>query len=275
MSQDESGGGADEKPATPAIPEAQDAELWEAETPDGVVRKVTLDQLNDAFLAGRVDGTTRVRAPGTAEWTSLEQLLAETPPPQSAPAVLPAPRVPSIRPRAPSLRPPEVYGRRPRPVLGPAITVFGVLLWAFVVMGEFTTSWNSGAPLEEGTAIVLVVLATLTAWVFAMQGSTRVRPAHGTPRLIGRSLLVGLVAFLLWCLFVVMAAAVGKASSKSPDVAIASFLIVVAALAARAGPRLTTRERPPPTRARRAGGAVLWIGVAMVTLGACVEMVRE
>jgi len=275
MSQDESGGGADEKPATPEVPEAEDPRLWEAETPDGMVRKVTLDQLNDAFLAGRVDGTTRVRGPGAAEWTSLEHLLAETPAPASATPVLPAPPAPSTRPRAPSLRPPEVYGRRPRPVLGPALTVFGVLLWSFVVMGEFTTSWNSGAPLEEGTAIVLVVLATLTAWVFAMQGSTRGRPAQGTPRLIARSALVGLVAFLLWGLFVVMAAAIGKASSKSPDVAIASFLIVVAALAARAGPRLTTRERPPLTRARRAGSAVLWIGGAMVTLGACVEMVRE
>ena len=73
-------------------------------------------------------------------------------------------------------------------------------------------------------------------------------------------------------LCVVLAAAIGKASSKSPDVRSPGFLIVIAVLAARAGPRLTTRERTQATRARRAGGAVLWIGVAVVTLGACVEM---
>src|SRR5689334_7425060 len=51
--------------------------------------------------------------------------------------------------------------RRPWPVMGSALNVFGVLLWSFVVFGQFTTSWMSGAPLAEGTATLFVFFATL------------------------------------------------------------------------------------------------------------------
>jgi hypothetical protein len=168
--------------------------------------------------------------------------------------------------------------RLPRPVLGPALTVFGVLLWAFVSFGQFTTSWFSGAPLDEGTAIAFVTLATLSALFFATQKSRRALPVEGTRGFVVRAARIGIVALLFWGLVILVATVIGSASmGRSADVPIVSSLWVVAAAAVVAGPRLTLPlpQRPLVTPARSLGIGALWFGAAALTLGACVELLNQ
>jgi hypothetical protein len=143
------------------------------------------------------------------------------------------------------------------------------------VIGAFTTSWVSGgAPLREGIAFELVALAVLVAWFLAVRRSRSV-PMHGTRGVIMRSALVGLVAFALWGLIVVLATLMGNASAKNVDGIVMACLRIVAGVAAFAGHRLTRHPRPVATRARRTAIVFAWMGVAMLTLWACVVMGQE
>jgi hypothetical protein len=165
--------------------------------------------------------------------------------------------------------------KRPRPVLGPALTLFAAVQWAFVVIGTFTTSWVSGgAPLAEVVAIVLVALATAAAWAHAVWRSRSV-PVQGFRGLIRRTVGVGALAFGMWGLLVTLATLAGKASAANLDACISAGLLFAAAVAAMAGHRLTLPVRQERTRARRVAVAAFWIGVAVVTLGACAEIVGE
>jgi hypothetical protein len=165
--------------------------------------------------------------------------------------------------------------KRPRPVLGPALILFAALLWAFVVIGTFTTSWLSGgAPLGEGVAIALTALATAGAWVHAVRRSRSV-PVQGLRGLMGRSAAVGLLAFVMVGALLALATQVGKASSANVDAYVTMCLLAVVALAALAGHRLATPVRPERTPGRRLAIVAFWVGVAAVTLGACAEIVGE
>jgi hypothetical protein len=72
-------------------------DLWYVKTPDGDVHRVTLDQLDEAFQAGRIDGKAMCLAAGATKWQSLSELAGlDEAAPTAAP---PAPMMPS------SLRP--------------------------------------------------------------------------------------------------------------------------------------------------------------------------
>ncbi|MGH7297429.1 MAG: hypothetical protein ACRELB_21010 [Polyangiaceae bacterium] len=70
-----------------------DENLWYVKTPDGDVHRVTLDQLDEAFQAGRIDENVMVLASGSTKWAKLGELAGlDTPVP-------PAPAMPnSLRP---------------------------------------------------------------------------------------------------------------------------------------------------------------------------------
>jgi len=296
MSEGGARGGQEGEEAAAALPPTPNEEapqlLWHVQTPDGVTRKVTLDQLNDAFQAGRVDATLRVRAPGAAKWSTLGELASlkedapaeATPAPASAPAPrpppAPAPPVPAapvpVVEAAPAPSPDiDLRVKRPRPVMGPALTLLGVLLWAFVVIGTFTTSWLSGgAPLGEGAAKGLVAVVVLVAWTLAVRRSRSV-PMRGRRGLITRSAAVGLLALALWGSLVSLTTVVGKASTANVDPFVTAFLLIAAAVAVFSGHRMTMAVRSERTRGRRLAVVALWVGVAVVTLGACAEIVGE
>ena len=247
---------------------------WQAETKAGIVYEVTLEQLNEAFQAGRVDLTLRVRAPGSDSWATLGEHLAATEDPSPAPPVAPPLAVPEalVFDLTPIAKP-------PRPVLGPALIVFGASTWAYVVMGTFTTTWSSGGgvPLAPGTASTLVALVTIGAWVLAIWRSRSV-PTPGTRTFVVRSVRVALLALAFWIVSWLAAVVAGNTSSANLDAFIAAVLLSVAAVAVGAGYRFLVPVGVPrgsPTRARRFAVVAAWVGVAAITLGACAELVAE
>ncbi len=76
-----------------------DDNLWYVKTPDGDVHRVTLDQLDEAFQAGRIDENVMVLAAGATKWAKLGELAGLDEPAQKAPAASPyTPMPPSLRP---------------------------------------------------------------------------------------------------------------------------------------------------------------------------------
>ena len=75
-----------------------DENLWYVKTPDGDVHRVTLDQLDEAFQAGRIDENVMVLAAGESKWAKLGDLagLDSTPPPP--PTAMPFAMPSSLRP---------------------------------------------------------------------------------------------------------------------------------------------------------------------------------
>ena len=76
--------------------------------------------------------------------------------------------------------------RPPRPIIGFCLAVYGVLLWSFVVAGQFATSWITVRPAGQGTAAFLVIVATGAAWGFALQRSRNALPSATMGRFIWR-----------------------------------------------------------------------------------------
>jgi hypothetical protein len=67
-----------------------DENLWYVKTEDGDVHRVTLDQLDEAFQAGRIDENVMVLAAGAQKWAKLSDLAGlDEPATAPAPSVLP------------------------------------------------------------------------------------------------------------------------------------------------------------------------------------------
>jgi hypothetical protein len=65
-----------------------DDNLWYVKTPDGDVHRVSLDQLDEAFQAGRIDENVMVLAAGATKWAKLGELAGldtPVPPPPAMP----------------------------------------------------------------------------------------------------------------------------------------------------------------------------------------------
>lgn len=77
-----------------------DENLWYVKTADGDVHRVTLDQLDEAFQAGRIDENVMVLAAGATKWAKLGELagLDEPAKPAATPIAFAPPMPNSLRP---------------------------------------------------------------------------------------------------------------------------------------------------------------------------------
>jgi hypothetical protein len=153
--------------------------------------------------------------------------------------------------------------------------VFGVLLWSFLVFGQYTTSWLPGsAPLAEGAAVLFVLVATTAALVLAVRRSFAA-PAPDRQAIAARVINIGVAAFGLWFATVFVAFVIGRASGTNLDMLITTVLLLASCVAVIQGRRMTlpAREmRPLATPRERMFGVLLWVGAVAMTLGACGEL---
>jgi hypothetical protein len=187
-------------------------------------------------------------------------------PPATSPYRVPEPPAQSVE----LAEMPAFRGPRARPIAGPALALFAVLLWSFVVAGQLTTSWMSGGPLPQSFAIALVVIATFAAWIGAVRRSRHVAPPRSAVRLVGRAIAIGLLAFGLWCFAIFVAILLGG-TSRDRDFLIALFLVVLATVAAILGPRWAG-PTPESTHRARFARTTAWVFGTILTLVAGAEL---
>jgi hypothetical protein len=193
---------------------------------------------------------------------------------------IPAPTPPSAPYRSPVQEATPSPAPLPRewPVLGLSLWVFGVAMWAFVVMGQLATSYGPGKQgflLGEGTAGLFVFGATVGAWGVGLRQSLASTPAQSTSRAVGRALGVAAIAFLLWGLVTIFAAAFGESTHVNLDGKITVTLALVAGGAAFAGRRMAGLHRQHRTPRDRTVGRVLWIGAALLSIVALAEVIAS
>jgi hypothetical protein len=148
-------------------------------------------------------------------------------------------------------------------------------LWAFVVAGQFTTSWSFGRPLGGDTATFLVMIATFTAWLASLRRSHVAVPPRTTGRFVWRAIGIGVLALLLFLVTVVAATALGGISSGNHDLLIALVLLLISLFTAIAGPRMTTPSAPSSTHGQRVARVLMWIACALLTLVAGADLAAQ
>ncbi len=157
-----------------------------------------------------------------------------------------------------------VQARPSRPLLGPSLWVAGVLLWAYVVMGIFTTTrlpfTAKRLPMPEETALVLVIAAYATAGVLAVRRSLAVADGESGRR--AGVIAAGAIGF--WMLFVF--AAMVLAMLGFPEGLVSFFLILWSGFAVWRGRRLTNRSTLPDPGENRVVTIAMWIGAVVASL---------
>jgi hypothetical protein len=185
-----------------------------------------------------------------------------------APYRVPAPPVEPPEPEVFSFAPP----RKPRPIIGPALSTFAIVLWTFVVVGQFTTSWPLGTPISQGAAAVLLVGMTFLAWAVSLRRSRVVLPPRSIVHFVGRGLGIAALAWILFVVTLVAATAAGEMSSRNHDMLIALVLLFLSLGAAIAGPKVTSPAPPERTHRERSMLAMLWIAGTLLTLVTAVDL---
>ena len=200
--------------------------------------------------------------------------MSEEPKPQPQTPEVVAEPTPSPPTSTPYRTPPETLPvAAPRPltratIWGPSLLVFGVWLWAFVVMGELVTSYAPGGHsmlLGEATAVTFMLFVGIGAWAFALGRSLRSAPASGLAGSLSRALGLGAVSFLLWCGALIVAVIVGHVITADGFVVV--LLLALAAGAFFYGERLSASGAGPSFVVLR---RALWGGVGVVTFAALI-----
>jgi hypothetical protein len=161
--------------------------------------------------------------------------------------------------------------RAPWPVVGPALSGFGVMLWSFVVAGQFTTSWSAGRPLDQGIAVGAVVFATVVAWVLGLRRSRAVAPS-ATGWFFARAVAVVVSTFVLFVVAVVVTTAVAGTSSRNHDFLVGFLLVAIAFVSVLLGARLTSPERPERSHGQRFAQVALWVACGLLSFVAGADL---
>jgi hypothetical protein len=167
-------------------------------------------------------------------------------------------------PETPSL---PVTARRPS-LLAAGVFVFGVLLWAFVVMGELTTSYGPGKRsmlMSEALAFVLVLVAAAAAWWVALSRSVEVAPPAGAFGTYVRGAVIAGLALALWLITLFCAIALAGGGSRSLDGPITMMLLIVSLAAALGGRRLAGLHVPAPAGGARILVRLVWVAASLLT----------
>ncbi len=154
---------------------------------------------------------------------------------------------------------------RLRPIFGPSIWTFGALLWAYVVLGEYTTAGFIG----EAIAGALLILVAAVSWTIAVRRSLATPPRRFG--VLGRTLFPGAIALLLSIFCALFMNFVGESSHQNPDVPMTLAFMVLGMLAFFGGKRLTgSVDKQPLTKTY---AHLPLIGAILVSLGAVLHLI--
>jgi len=166
---------------------------------------------------------------------------------------------------------PWVPQKRPRPILGATLGVFGATLWAFVVVGQLTTSWSFGKPMSQGFALTSVALVYFTAWATFFRLGERAAPPKTPTFAVARALAVGAAGLFAFAVALLASAIAGEIAGRTHPLVFPALLVGIAVGAVIAARRLV---HPTATAGRRRiPRALAWAAAILVTLVTFVDIV--
>jgi len=153
----------------------------------------------------------------------------------------------------------------PRPIIGTSVWTFGAMLWAYVVLGEYTTAGFIG----EAVAGPILILVAAVSWAIAVRRSLVTPPRRFG--ILGRALVPGAIALLLLTFCALFMNFVGESSHQNQDVPMTLAFMVLGMLAFFGGQRLTgsvDKQSLTKTYAH-----LPLIGAILVSLGAVLHLI--
>jgi len=173
------------------------------------------------------------------------------PPPVEPPPFAPPPNPPppfAPVPNAPHLFTEQFRPRRGRPVLGGSLWVFGAVLWAYVVMGEWVLRFD----LPEAWGALVVIASYGVAWFSSVE--------HFTNRADRwRKLAPGAAGLALFVILILLVTLLFGTSRQHVIGAVTILLWFFAAAFYILGRRVSARPRVVRQRGRLAATIVLWL----------------
>ena len=155
----------------------------------------------------------------------------------------------------------DFKARETRPVLGPALWLFGAMLWAYVIVGQLVV--EEGFPEMLGLLGLLFVIGV--TWFFAIERSFSEDPPTPETRL-ARIVRPFALAFGLWLLTTLLSTVIGMSTFGNLDSAITLTLWSFSLIPFFVGRRMTGGRAASIDKSRRPLGILLWIGAALVTV---------
>ena len=159
---------------------------------------------------------------------------------------------------------------------GSSLWVFGVSMWAFVVMGELATSYGPGKHdllVGEGLAGTFVFCAAIASWAYALRRMMVSPPARGLVHGAARAVAVAFLAFVMWLVVTIAAIIAGEASRKNVDGKVTVTLLLLAGAAAYGGWWMSGRRRGESTPGARKAWLAVLSGAAVLTLVTLIEVI--
>ncbi len=151
------------------------------------------------------------------------------------------------------------------PIVGPALWTFGAMLWAYVVLGEYTTAGF----IDEAIAVSLLTFAAGACWYLAVRRGPMTAPFHAG--ILGRKILPGIIALLLAAGCALFMNFIGESSQRNLDVPMSLAFMVLGMLTFFGGQRLTgsgDNQTSP-----KAFAHLPLIGAILVSLGAVLHLI--
>ncbi len=199
-----------------------------------------------------------------------DESTAQAPPYVEAAPNAETPPLPPSLPESGFAEPPQIGfapAWKPRPLWGPSLWTYGVVLWSYTVLGQFTTEpapWSSRrVPLGGGTAALLFVACSALALWRSVHASAAFpsRFRNGA-----RTLIAFGITLALWVITLLFASGLGSGSGS--DVALRLLLIAIAIAALVFGRKLSRAPGFKLVGAERALVIVLWVGALLASVPA-------
>jgi hypothetical protein len=164
---------------------------------------------------------------------------------------------------------------RPPSLVGAVLFVSGVLLWAFVVMGELTTSYGPGKHgllVGEALAVVFVLATSAAAWGVALRRSLEATPPSSPQATYVRGAVLAVLPLAVWLVVLFGATALGKSASRDIDGPVSALLLLVSVAAALGGRRMAGLRGRPSTSRHRVLTRLTWVAAGLLTVVATAEI---
>jgi len=174
-------------------------------------------------------------------------------PPFAAPPFPPPPFAPV--PNAPHLFTDQFRVPRGRPVLGGSLWVFGAVLWAYVVMGEWVLRFD----LPEAWGALVVLASYGLAWFSCVEHLR-------APADRWRKLTPGALGLVLFVILILLVTSLFGTTRQSVVGGVTLLLWFFAAAFYMLGRRLTGRPRVIQPRRRTAATVALWLVSGLGTI---------
>ncbi|HXK20795.1 MAG TPA: hypothetical protein VNG33_23450 [Polyangiaceae bacterium] len=162
---------------------------------------------------------------------------------------------------------------RPRPYLGPFLWTYGTLLWAYLVLGQYTTDHlpltSPEVPLGGVTAALLFMLCSFTALGLSLRASRPIPTRFGP---LFRGVAIFFLTLFAWWGTLLLSLGIGSSFRSNPDGPVTLTLFAFAVVSVALGRKLSRPHDWTRTPEQRRLVIAIWVAAVLLSLPALTQL---